>query len=236
MLDFHAHILPGIDDGSGDIETSCKMLKMLDEQKVDIVVATPHFYYDEISLENFKKQRKNAFDLLLENSTEKRPKIALGAEVRFFYGLDLYPDAEELCVEGSRFMLVEMPFDKWEPKVYKTLYNLRNKREITPVIAHAERYFYYNPKKEMMSNIVQAGALLQYNASFFYRALTSHSAFNLLKNGLVQFIGTDCHNMDDRCPNYRMAFNVLKKKRDGAFLEDLFFWENIFLNSGVTLY
>ena len=52
MLDFHTHILPGIDDGSKDIETSCKMLDMLKEQNVDIVVATPHFYYD---IMNFDK-------------------------------------------------------------------------------------------------------------------------------------------------------------------------------------
>lgn len=237
MLDFHTHILPGIDDGSEDVETSCRMLESLKKQNVDVVVATPHFYYDTLNLENFKEYRKKSLGLLLDRmEMAERPKLALGAEVRFFYGLDVYQKTEELCIEGSRFLLVEMPFEKWNHKMYQTLYNLRNDRDITPVIAHVERYLHYNSKREMMKHLVDAGALMQCNTSFFKYALTRCKAFKMYKEGLIQFIGTDCHNMAERKPDYKAALELIKSKNNGAYLNDLDFWESVFLNSGVILY
>ena len=43
MVDFHTHILPGIDDGSDSVECSIEMLKQEAEQGISHVVATPHF-------------------------------------------------------------------------------------------------------------------------------------------------------------------------------------------------
>ena len=181
MLDFHTHILPGIDDGSKDVETSCKMMDMLKEQNVDIIVATPHFYYNSTSLENFKEHRSTAVSMFLKKidslNLSERPKLALGAEVEFFYGLNLYQHISDLCIEGTKYLLIEMPFTKWDYKIYATLKKLKSDRGITPVIAHAERYFSFNSRKQILRNLVEAGALIQCNTSFFTARLSRRKAF-----------------------------------------------------------
>jgi len=240
MLDFHTHILPGIDDGSEDVETSCKMMDMLKEQNVDIIVATPHFYYNSTSLEDFKEYRSRAKDVFLKEldslNLSQRPKLALGAEVEFFYGLNVYEHVDDLCIEGTKYMLIEMPFVKWEHKMYVTLKKLKSDRGITPIIAHVERYFPFNSCREILDNLVDAGALIQCNTSFFTSRLGRRKAFSMYKKGLIQFIGTDCHNLTDRKPEFGKALDIISKKKDGNYIKDLKIWKDVFVKSGVKLY
>ena len=53
MIDWHSHVLPALDDGSRSVDESLALLKMLSEQGVDTVIATPHFYADRESLSSF---------------------------------------------------------------------------------------------------------------------------------------------------------------------------------------
>ena len=66
MMDFHTHILPGIDDGSSSIEESVEMIKMLKVQGVREVLLTPHFYAYLSSVESFAKERASAMNKLSE--------------------------------------------------------------------------------------------------------------------------------------------------------------------------
>jgi protein-tyrosine phosphatase len=60
--DYHSHILPNIDDGSDSIKTSLKMIKMMKQQGIGIIVATPHFYmHREASLDSYLVKRQNAY-------------------------------------------------------------------------------------------------------------------------------------------------------------------------------
>ena len=82
VIDFHSHILPGIDDGSRNVETSIGMLRMCREQGVDIMIATPHFYADSNRVERFVENRKNAYDKVMAENADI-PHIMMGAEVAF---------------------------------------------------------------------------------------------------------------------------------------------------------
>ena len=53
IIDFHSHILPGVDDGSQSVQESLAMLKMEAEQGIQHVIATPHFYPKHDSPEHF---------------------------------------------------------------------------------------------------------------------------------------------------------------------------------------
>ncbi len=235
VIDFHTHILPGIDDGSADSDMSVEMLKMLSLQGVDAIAATPHFYYDEISIDDFLKGRELSLSTLVDTLKNKnikdRPKIIPGAEVKFFYGLDVIEDAPKLCLGGTNYMLIEMPFRKWDIRDYAVLARLNRNRDIIPVIAHIERYFAYNSLKEMMTNLVQIGALVQVNTNFFTSRLMRIRAKLMMKNGLIQFMGTDCHDMDKRKPNYKIAVETIKKMGKGRFLDDFEFWTENFMKS-----
>ena len=232
MLDFHTHILPGIDDGSKSSQMSCDMINELIKQGVDAFVATPHFYYDCMSIEGFLKHRKissmRILDALEKNGIKERPKFVLGAEVKFFYGLDAFEAADLLCISGTRYMLVEMPFKVWDKKMYSTLTSLYMNRGIIPIIAHIERYLTSNPGNGMLRNIVRTGALVQANTAFFTSFRTRLKAFTMMKNGLIQFVGTDCHDMEKRKPEFSKAMELFEKKANGLYLNDLKFWENKF--------
>lgn len=64
LVEVHSHILPGIDDGSPDVETSLKMIDMLKKQGAKAIVLTPHYYSDSISYDDFVARRNNAYNLL----------------------------------------------------------------------------------------------------------------------------------------------------------------------------
>ena len=104
MIDFHTHILPGIDDGSRDIEMTAKMLEMEREQGVTYIYATPHFYAHRRSVQSFLDRREGALlqvrELLARHP--ELPEISAGAEVYYFTGMGRAEQLPELCIEGMR--------------------------------------------------------------------------------------------------------------------------------------
>ena len=86
MMDFHTHILPGVDDGSKNVQQSLQMLELMREQGVKRIIATPHFYAHKQSLSEFLKTRQKSYENVLEYAAAKNldiPDIVLGAEVFF---------------------------------------------------------------------------------------------------------------------------------------------------------
>ena len=72
VIDFHSHILPGIDDGARNLDVSLAMLEKIREQKIDYMAATPHFYASQDRIEKFLDNRERAWECVLEcNSAEK---------------------------------------------------------------------------------------------------------------------------------------------------------------------
>ena len=240
MLDFHTHILPGMDDGSVDAEMSCEMLNMLKNQGVTHFVATPHFYFDKTSMERFLKMREISKDMFLreidKSNMKERPTFSLGAEVKFFYGMDRYEEIDKLCIEGTRYMLIEMPFSRWSADEYRALKKLKLTRDITPVIAHIDGYLPYNPLKEMMGNFIEADALVQVNTIYLRSHFTRLMAYRLLKEGCFQFLGSDCHDTDKRKPDYKETKDILIKKDNGKYLRDFKFWEDTFFKNNPVIY
>ena len=86
IIDFHSHILPGIDDGSKNLEQSLEMMRRSARQGVDTMVATPHFYAHHDDPERFLKRRAEAERSLREAMAAESglPELAIGAEVYYF--------------------------------------------------------------------------------------------------------------------------------------------------------
>ncbi|MCD7787048.1 MAG: capsular polysaccharide biosynthesis protein, partial [Oscillospiraceae bacterium] len=115
MLDFHMHILPAVDDGSDSVETSMAMLRMSAEQGVEYIAATPHFYAERMTPESFLTRRRDAFALFTDaiGGEAGLPRLLLGAEVHFFTGISTFDGLDALCLDGTKFLLLEMPFHTW---------------------------------------------------------------------------------------------------------------------------
>lgn len=200
MIDLHSHILPQMDDGSRSVDESLQMLAALAAQGVTEVAATPHFYASENSPERFLARRRHAWQQLAPRLTASLPAVHLGAEVLYFEGIAGYEQLTQLCLTGTDTLLLEMPFRPWSRRMHDELRELAARRDVTVLLAHMERYLPY-VEEEDWQRIAGSGVLLQSNAGFFCGFSTRRKALRLLREGWIQVLGTDCHNMTSRAPH-----------------------------------
>ncbi len=210
MIDFHSHILPGIDDGSASAEESIKLLEMLRDQGVKTVVATPHFYPNRTPIDDFLTQRDAAYRKIEPYLTEGLPRILLGAEVRYYDGIRRMEDLDALCIEGSEMLLLEMPFGKWSEMTLKEVGSLSRSGRAQIILAHIDRYISIQ-SAQCIERLLDAGVLLQFNASYFHGFFTKRKALQMFEHELVHAIGSDCHNLTTRPPKIGKAFEVIAK-------------------------
>lgn len=201
MIDFHTHILPGMDDGSRSASESISMLRLEGRQGVRAVVATPHFYAEENTPESFLKKRETAWQELQPYLWPELPSVILGAEVQYFEGISRVEAIGKLKITGTGLLLLEMPFRKWSDRVLEDVLQLSSDPDTTVILAHFDRYLSQQPKG-IWDWLVKNGILLQANVSVFESWLTGRRAARMLEKGQLHALGSDCHNMKERRPNW----------------------------------
>ncbi len=220
MIDLHSHILPGIDDGSPDLETTQQMLHALSMQGVQAVVATPHFYANRDLPENFLQRRAEA----LENVSalgSNYPQIIPGAEVSYFSGISYSTVMEKFQLGNSGLLLVEMPFCPWTKGIVQDICNLPQHIGLTPVLAHINRYRHRMQISRYMDILLDNGVLFQCNADAFLSKRTQRWALKLLSSGHIHFLGSDTHNLTTRPPNLQQAAQVITEKLGADTLDNI---------------
>ncbi len=200
ILDFHTHILPGMDDGSRSIEESLSILREECRQGVKTAVLTPHFYAFQNSPGQFLKRREEAWNRLKPH-LEDMPSLLLGAEVHYFEGICRTEDLGTLCVEGTDLLLLEMPMCRWTTRMVDDVIELNERGDLKIVLAHVERYLAMQPFKTF-ERLLSFGILFQSNVSFFADWKTRHKAMSMLKRDQIHLLGSDCHSMGSRRPNW----------------------------------
>lgn len=211
VVDWHSHILPGIDDGSQSLEESLGLLEREAEQGINRVVATPHFYAQYDRPEDFLEKRKAAADRLRRAAEERLglPEILLGAEVYFFRGMGRSEMLPGLAIEGTRYILVEMPQAPWSEDMYRELEEIRSCQGLTPIIAHIDRYIEPFHTHGIPRRLESLPVLVQANASFFLHSKTKRMALKMVNKGQIHLLGSDCHNLSSRPPRIGQAMAVL---------------------------
>lgn len=220
MIDWHSHILPGMDDGSKDVAESLAMLQMQSNQQVATVIATPHFYANDEAVAVFLERRAKAYETLKEQLPENAPRILLGAEVRYYQGISRMEDLKDLRIEGSKLLLLEMPMTVWTEYMVRELIEMSGKSSVRIVLAHVERYLRFQ-KQSVWDRIAESGILMQVNGSFFTTLASKRKALSLLQEGMVQFLGSDCHNLTNRSPQLGKAYQVIRKKLGDDYLDQM---------------
>ena len=211
MIDWHSHVLPQIDDGSQSLEETLKLLNILSSQGVTAVIATPHFYANDESVETFLKRRRESYESLCGALSNDMPKILLGAEVSYYSGISRMEGLSKLCIEGTRLLLLEMPFARWTDHTVGELKELAAQGDVTLILAHIERYIDMQGE-EVFDELAEYGVIMQVNSNFFNRASTKRKALKLLKRGVIQLIGSDTHSVKLRPPTLGDAYNIIEKK------------------------
>lgn len=222
LLDAHTHILPDMDDGSESMEESLRLIRLLSGQGVEAICMTPHFYPGDESPERFLKRRDESANRLIRalQKSEDGAEIYFGAEVEFFEGISRVDRIDQLCIGESGILLVEMPFARWTERMLGELTELRDYREVTPLIAHIDRYLDFG-NEDYIDWLIENGILIQANASFFLKGFASRKAMRMMSRRKIHFIGSDCHNLCTRRPNLREASERISAKCGETAIEYL---------------
>ena len=225
MIDFHSHILPGVDDGPQTVEESLAMLRTGFLQGVDAMVSTSHFYgYDDYP-EEFLRRRNLAAKQLTDAmlySTEVYPRVILGAEVLFFPGISEAESIGLLRIGNSRSILIEPPMSPWSEDMLEEIVQLGRNFDLLPVIAHVDRYMEILKDDSLMDRVLQKKLAVQVNGTYFLNPKTRKEAFANLKAGKIHLIGSDCHNLESRPQNLGAVRKLAREYRAETEFQQLF--------------
>lgn len=214
IIDLHSHILPNMDDGSTDAQMSIQMLERLSEQGIETVCATSHYYARHESIEGFLKRRENAWHRLKEamQKVEDVPSILLGAEVAYFPGISRCEELEQLCLSGSRTLLLELSYTQWTHQQVEEVASLSLDRGYQIILAHPERFSHMKSYWNDLERMLSLPIALQVNADSLLHWRSRKLALELLRSTSNPLVASDCHNMTMRPPRLGKARMVIEKK------------------------
>lgn len=225
MIDIHSHILPSVDDGSQDMETSVAMLRMAEESGTTDIIATPHVIEAHNGL-SWDKIRYKVEELQKRADSEGiKINIHPGAELELNWdllelirsGKNMYGPAE------SRYLLMEMPTLQLPLHMEDMIYELQLMGRI-PILAHPERQAQLMADPDKFLEILQNGVLAQSNGGSFFGTFGKSVAGNaemLLKNNMICFLGSDAHGTGRRNPDLRRAYKILEQKADSEYFKNI---------------
>ena len=212
LLDIHSHILPAVDDGAPDVETSIELLKMCKEQGITDIIATPHFDASVNNIEEFEYIVAQALAELKCASDKSLPNVYTGCEVYYFKGIGKSRGVKSLTLCGSRYILLELPNITIDKTVLKDITDMSEVLGLIPIIAHIERYADEKGFKDLLKLIAKGGAYAQINAPSLLGSPYRRPVIKLIKRGLISFIATDTHSVKSRPPLIREALDVVAQK------------------------
>ncbi len=215
MIDIHTHILPGIDDGSSSLKESLEMCRAAYDDGIRTIVATPH--YKPGVLENSRNRILKAVDELQKELMKQKISVEIlpGCEALAFPELPELIEKKELLTinDTGRYLLIELPPHGVDMESIKNLIFRLGVMDIIPIIAHPERYVFIQKDPELMTGLVNQGALSQISARYLLSndgAPAAKTAHYLIKRGLVHIIASDAHNFGERKSLLKDAFTALE--------------------------
>lgn len=198
VTDIHSHILPGIDDGSSNIETSLLLVEGLMKLGVSHSIATPHIIGD--LYRNNYDTINNALTALRNALEEKQLKFKINAAAEYMldaYFLELLQKKIPLLTLKNNLILTEFSYAERPFNVEKIVFAVITEG-YQPILAHPERYAYYHNDYKQYHHLADLGFLLQVNLlslTGYYGKAVAKAAAYIIKNKLVSFTGTDLHHL-----------------------------------------
>lgn len=210
MVDFHTHILYGLDDGANNIGESLELINSLKNQGVKKIVLTPHFYFNNISKDGFFILRKKVLDNLESALNDKDIKLIPACEV-YLSKTNLTDNLNKFNIHGTKYLMLELPHRTVLTKnIFDRINSIIDYTGLIPVIAHAERYASVLSNPEIVSQLILMGCLIQINTTSLFSKRLSKLTVKMLKMGQAHCLGTDCHNAK-RPPVYQQAKEFIEK-------------------------
>ena len=193
--DIHSHFIPGIDDGSPDMETTISLIKEMQGLGFKKVITTPHVMSDFY---------KNSSDIILKGLTDIRSELKVqninmeieaAAEYYIDYDFEQKIGKEKFLTFGDNYILVELSFMEAPKNLFDIIFKLQLEG-YKVALAHPERYSFFT--MDDYEELVNRGVLLQINwlsIIGYYSPQIEQKTKDLIAVDMVSFIGSDCHNM-----------------------------------------
>ena len=213
MIDMHNHVLYGVDDGCKTIEESLTMIQAAVDEGVTDIIFTPHYAPMRGYVAN-NKDIEERFDAIQEAITKQGTPVSvyLGREIDEVKGIEeLLQNNTISTINNTKYVLVDFGMKKTDVDEY--LYELII-NGYKPIVAHPERYNYIKDTTDF-HKWKKTGALLQINASSLFhpknKQVKKHVKY-LLKHGLVDLLGSDCHRNPRNYQDFAKAMQLIEKK------------------------
>ena len=195
--DIHSHLLPGIDDGSPDVNTSIELLRSLSDAGIKNFICTPHIIGD--MYRNTPVTINNALKLLQQACIDANLDVTLSAAAEYMmddHFLSLLRSKQPMLTLYKNYLLTELSYAAPPSNLEEMAFEIQTSGYI-PLLAHPERYFYFHRNKDFYFHLKELGFLLQVNLlslTGYYGKNVAKAANFLIKNKLVDFTGTDLHH------------------------------------------
>ena len=194
--DIHSHFIPGIDDGSPDMETTIALIEKMQALGFEKIITSPHvmsdFYQNssEIILKGLADVRR---ELKAKNINMEIDAVA---EYYIDYEFEQKIGKEKFLTFGDNYILVELSFMQAPRNLFEIIFKLQLEG-YKVVLAHPERYNYYTMKD--YEDFISRGVILQINFLSligYYSPQVKKKTESLINSCMVSLVGTDCHNMN----------------------------------------
>lgn len=227
MFDIHCHILPGVDDGSGNFSDSIEMAQLAVESGTKGIVVTPHCNIPGMFANYYCDEFKEKFMNLKQALKQKNIPVEVyqGQEVflsRYFE--EHLTKGEFITINGSKYMLVELDFRIDAASAFSRLERLISYGYI-PVVAHPERYGFVIENPDAARKIRSVGALVQINSGSLigdFGIYIKKTAQKIMDNALVDFVASDAHSQYSRTPNLAVAHEFISENYSYDYADILF--------------
>ena len=199
MVDFHTHILPGVDDGAKTSEEAIKLFKEAKMAGFDKIILTSHYMEDYFKVEVL--ERKKIYEELksLIESQNINLKIFMGYDIFITENIINLLKNNKICTQNNtNYVLFELPFNIKPINIIDAIYEMQQ-HKLIPILAHPERYAYFYDEPDIFYELVDKGVLLQANFGSFigqYGKRAKIMAEKLLTSNLIQVLGSDVHRPD----------------------------------------
>ncbi len=224
MVDIHTHIIPNIDDGAQSVEDSFEIFKEAYSEGFSEIFLTPHYikgYYetDTYVREVWVKSIQDTLDKL-----QIPIKVYIGNEIYISEDMDeLILKNQVSSLNDSRYVLFELPMNSQIKYLDEIIFKIFNIDKI-PIIAHPERYSYVKKDIFIVRKLKEKGVLFQSNYGSIldmYGKDSRKTLEKLLKENLIDFLGSDVHRPNSIYNNIKQSKEKLKKILGEKRLEDL---------------
>ncbi|WP_292657278.1 CpsB/CapC family capsule biosynthesis tyrosine phosphatase [Nitratifractor sp.] len=195
--DIHSHLIPGIDDGSPDLETSLKLIEGLGALGYRRLITTPHVMAD--SYRNSSETIRQGAEKLREALDQKGISIEIKAAAEYYLDEEFLRrlEREDILTIGDRMVLFETSYYNEPLSFEKQVYEI-SARGYQPLLAHPERYRYVEDPETFYGRLREMGVSFQVNINSlggYYGREAAQKALWLGEKGWIDYLGSDLHTV-----------------------------------------